>query len=195
MTEYVKLDPKTGRFLATPKGQKTQKMISMEKELGVSFEEDYKNQYLSGKLGQKRFSARWSCSRSLIFSSNLRRGRRSWIQMLELPKKNSELIMGNKGKLKLKCEACGEETISLDGAHWVEKAKRGLDGSSNIAKICPNCHRKLDRNDLKTIEAVRSALMYRVVNGIILKGGSKDVVSLELIEKCTPIIMHRRNLD
>lgn len=191
---YPKLDSKTGRFIAIPKGQKTPTMAAMEKELGITFEEDYKKQYLSGKLGQKRFAKRWRRSRGLIFSNNLRGNRRSWVQMLGLPKKDGDLITGDGKELKQSCEACGEEVFSLVGAHWVENEKQGSTKVSNIARICPNCHSALDGGDEKKTEEVRSALLYRVSKSVIEKGGNKEKVKAELVEKVTPIIMHRRNL-
>lgn len=191
---YPKLDPINGRFLATPKGQKTPKMLFMEKELGVKFEDDYKNQYLSGRLGQKRFATRWSSSKGLIFANNLRGGRRSWVEMLELPRRDESAVAGLNKKVGPICECCGEKVPSLDGAHWVERANGGTAEPSNIAKLCPNCHRKLDRDDLKTTEDVRAALLYRVSKNILDNSGDKIKTKSELVEKVTPIIMHRRNM-
>lgn len=190
---YPKLDSKTGRFLKTPNGIKTPKMLEMEKQLGVKFEDDYRNLYLSGKLGQKRFATKWNCSKSLIFANNLRGGRRSWVQMLNLPPKYGNVFSGKKISLKPSCECCGEEVVSLDNAHWVENKERGSNNSSNIAKLCPNCHRALDRDDAKIIEGVRAALLYRVSKAIFDRGGNREKIKKELTEKITPIMMHRRN--
>lgn len=168
-------------------------MLEMEKVIGATFENDYKKFYLSGKLGQKRFAKRWNCSKGLIFDNNLRRGRRSWTQMLGLQKRSGEIARKPESETRSQCENCGIEMPSLDGAHWVERINGGSEDSSNIAKLCPNCHRKLDRDHSKTIEDVRKALLYRVSKSIIEKGGEKEKMKKKLVEKITPIILHRRN--
>jgi hypothetical protein len=165
----------------------------MEKILGTTFENDYKKFYLSGKLGQKRFAKRWGCSKGLIFDNNLRGGKRSWTQMLNLQKRSGVITDKADIRTRLQCENCNIEILSLDGAHWVERVNGGSEDSSNIAKLCPNCHRMLDRNHSKTIESVRKALLYRVSKSIIEKGGKKEKMMKELVEKITPIILHRRN--
>lgn len=88
MTKYkLNLDSKTGQFLPIPKGQKPPKMIEMEKKLGLDFKQDFYENYFNGELGQKRFAQRWGVSKNLIFANNLRGGRRSWVQILDLEKK------------------------------------------------------------------------------------------------------------
>src|SRR5215472_2196456 len=61
-------------------------MLEVEAMIGTTLEDDYRTQYLYGDLGQKRLANRWGVGRPLIFG-DLRGGRRSWIQMLGLPKK------------------------------------------------------------------------------------------------------------
>ena len=85
-------DPKTKQFLPIPKGEKPPKMKIMEKELGVNFEDDYREKYLNGDFGQKRFATRWRVKKSQIFSRSMRGGRRSWIQMLDLSLKSQKLF-------------------------------------------------------------------------------------------------------
>ena len=50
----------------------------------MTLEEDYKANYLSGSLGQKRLANRWGVNRNQIFGQH-RDGRRNWVQMLSLP--------------------------------------------------------------------------------------------------------------
>jgi len=41
----------------------------------------------------------------------------------------------------MNCEICGKYFESLDEHHIVSKSKGGSNNKSNIAYICPNCHR------------------------------------------------------
>jgi hypothetical protein len=85
MRRNVTLDPASGRFVPTPRGQKTEKMRQEETRLGVKFEDDYLEKMVKGDWGQKRFSNRWRVgNRSSIFGK-LPDGRRSWVEMLGLP--------------------------------------------------------------------------------------------------------------
>src|SRR5215813_7546878 len=77
---------KSTQFKRTPDGVKTKRMLEVEDKIGTTLEDDYINQYLYGDLGQKRLANRWEVGRALIFG-DLRGGRRSWIQMLGLPKR------------------------------------------------------------------------------------------------------------
>ena len=76
---------KSTQFKRTPDGVKTKRMLEVEDEIGTTLEEDYRTQYLNGDLGQKRLADRWGVQRNQIFA-RLSGGRRSWIQMLGLPK-------------------------------------------------------------------------------------------------------------
>lgn len=188
---YPKLDPKTGRFLPTPPGEKTEKIKAMEKILGVQFEDDYKEKYLNGKIGQQLFSKRWKSSKSNIFSSKLPGGRKSWIQMLNLPKRNTRIVINN---LKIKgdgCEICGKD-FPLVKAHWRERVKDGSTKYYNILNICPNCHVLLDSNDDKTIELGREALLSKVVKKLLDTIKDEKTLRKELVEKCSEIINNRK---
>ncbi len=187
---YLNLDPKTGRFLPVSKGEKPPKMLYMEKVLGIKFEDDYNEKYLHGNIGQKLFARRWEVSKNLIFANNLRGGRRSWVQMLNLAKKSyrklEQVKEENKG-----CEICGEKNIALDKAHWKENVEGGSSKSNNILNLCPNCHRRLDRNDIQTIEKGRSVLLFREVKRIFDNKITKDTPQ-ELLSLCEHIILNRK---
>src|SRR6516162_3232365 len=77
---------KSTQFKRTPDGEKTKRMLEVEGKIGTTLEDDYQTQYLNGDLGQKRLANRWGVTRNQIFGSH-RDGRRSWIEMLGLPKK------------------------------------------------------------------------------------------------------------
>lgn len=189
---YPKLDPKTGRFLPLKKGEKPEKMIGKEIELDIKFEDDYKKLYMTGELGQKRFSKRWGVgNKSLIFGRSHRGGRRSWVQMLDLPTYNNstEAIAVTPS---LMCELCESSDVSLDNAHWVENSNSGDTKSHNILKLCPNCHRKLDRADQDTTENARATLLLRVVKKILNLGYKEKDLKIKLLSQVEPIILHRR---
>jgi uncharacterized protein YlaI len=50
--------------------------------------------------------------------------------------------------MKLKCEICKTFTY-LDKHHIQSKSCGGSNKAHNIAKICPNCHRKVHKGDVK----------------------------------------------
>lgn len=191
---YPNLNRKTGQFMPIPKGKKSPKMIDMETQLKVKFEDDYKERYLSGEIGQKRFSSRWNVSnKSLIFGRNLRGGRRSWVEMLNLPRLNTQLLDSAKTIVKRDaiCEVCEESNVSLDRAHWIENKDRGSAKSENILKLCPNCHRKLDRNDETIVETARGILLLREVQKLLNSKITREVTQKELVRLCRAIILSR----
>lgn len=191
MTKYkLNLDSKTGQFLPIPKGQKPPKMIEMEKKLGLDFKQDFYENYFNGELGQKRFAQRWGVSKNLIFANNLRGGRRSWVQILDLEKKITQIVDSHHISHTPSCEICGEQ-VSLDAAHWKENTKGGSTKSNNILKLCPNCHRKLDRGDKDTIEKGREILLFRETQKIFNKKITERT-STELLDLCSRIILERR---
>ena len=77
---------KSTQFKRTPDGEKTKRMLEVEGKIRTTLEDDYQTQYINGDLGQKRLANRWGVTRNQIFGSH-RDGRRSWIEMLGLPKK------------------------------------------------------------------------------------------------------------
>lgn len=195
MKGHPKLDPKTGRFLPLGNGEKSPKMLAREKELGVKFESDYKRQYLTGILGQKRFSRRWEVgNKSLIFGRNHRGGRRSWVQMLNLPIRDDSKIINTPTEVvsSFICEICGTSDVPLDNAHWVENANKGATKTQNILRLCPNCHRKLDRADEITTENARETLLLRVVKRVLDSRHDEKNLKRELLEQVKPIVLHRR---
>jgi len=75
----------TGKYKSTE--GKTKKMLDKEKDLGVKFEQDYREYYKEGDMSQREFAKRWGVSRTLIFDTSLgKNGRTSWIQRVGLKK-------------------------------------------------------------------------------------------------------------
>jgi len=80
-----KRDKISGKYKATD--GKTKKILEKEKQLGVKFEKDYKENYKEGDMSQREFAERWDVSRTLIFDTSLsKKGRLSWIQRVGLKK-------------------------------------------------------------------------------------------------------------
>ncbi len=160
--------PKNHKFLPQPKGTKTSKMLDVEKRLGHTLEQDWQEFYHDKNWGLKKMADRWMIRRPTLSGFGSRQG---WIGILGLKKKDSEnLLKANNKKLsELKlCEICGEETY-LEEAHFIPKEKGGPNCFMNIIKLCPNCHTKLDRGDIKIEEVARNILLERNIKSLKLK--------------------------
>lgn len=179
---------KDGKFCKIPDGQKTPTMLEVEKRIGKHLEQDYKDNYLSEKMGQKRLADRWGVPRGLIFCETMRGNRKCWVQKLNLPKlAKSKKEEGEKKIFKKRCEICGKESIPLDNAHWIANAKGGGRERSNILKLCPNCHRLLDINDPDIVRKGRKILLYREVEKIMNSNEEKKVKQDQLDKLCVKI--------
>jgi 5-methylcytosine-specific restriction endonuclease McrA len=181
-----------GRFLPTPRGKKTAKMIEIEKKLGKTLEEDFDDFYVKRKWGQKRLANRWGVPRNLIFAKNLRGKRRSWSQMLNLPVRLLEKEKLGEEKIQDQgCEICLETDIALDRAHWVAASKGGSNRTYNILNLCPNCHRKLDNEDEKTVRQAKETLLFREVKKIIQNHPDTQLSKKKLRRLCEAIIKRK----
>jgi hypothetical protein len=183
---------KNGQFVPTPKGVKTPLMLKVEKKLGRTLEEDFKDFYTLKGWGQKRLANRWGVGRNLIFKSTLRSNRRCWVEMLGL---NARRLTADKARDERQdeesCELCGITGVALDGAHWVADAAGGSSASYNILKLCPNCHRKLDRDDIEVVSACREMLLFREVKKLVETGRDIPTKRRRLVE-LTRAILHRQ---
>ena len=177
-----------GRFKPTPEGVKTPKMLEVEKMIGSSLEKDFEEYHIKKGWGQHRLAKRWGVSRSLIFSTTMRGGRRSWVEMLKL---NTRRIVGNapaKPQPKLVCELCNAPESSLDRAHWVSHRDGGSASAYNILNLCPNCHRRLDRDDEKTKSTCREILLFRESRRIIEGSGGHEAKRRKLVDMAKAIL-------
>ncbi len=188
---HPNLDKHTGRFLPLKKGEKPPKMLAMEAELGIRFEDDYADRYLGGDMGQTVFARRWQVSKNRIFDQNPNATRRSWSTMLGLVKRNAGHTIPDLQKKNV-CEGCGKAGIPLERAHWIERRNNGQNESWNIAKLCPNCHTLLDRNDPSITEIVRRVLLARVVKKIVQRESENASFADHLLSVCTAIVLHRK---
>jgi hypothetical protein len=184
----MKRDAK-GRFTPTPSGKKTPKMLEVERKLGCSLEEDFYEYHIKKGWGQKRIANKWGVKRNLIFAKNLRGGRRSWSQMLNLPVRRLESEKTAPSKRRAEtCEICSESEVALVRAHWVGNADGGSSRSFNILKLCPNCHSKLDGGDPETTKKAQQVLLFREVKKIVEDGGDIDSKRKRLVEICRAIL-------
>jgi hypothetical protein len=194
--------PKT-QFVRTAAGQKTPKMLEVEQMLGRTLEEDFREYHLEKGWGQKRLADRWGVRKNLIFCSNPRARNRCWAEILSLPVRRieAESVLLNQKPVpkqkavsavsKPKCEACNEQGTHFDRAHWISAASGGSTQRFNILRLCPNCHRKLDRDDATTIERCKASLLYREAKRILNDGTDSHSNQTELVRVCEAIITRK----
>ena len=181
----------TGQFIATPEGEKTPKMLEVEERLGRTLEKDFQEYYIEKRWGQKRLANRWQVQRALIFGTNLRGGRRSWSQMLNLSVRREDGKVASRKAESIsqsKCEICNEYEIALDNAHWVSDRDGGSSASNNILHLCPNCHRKLDRHNSAITEKARQILLFREARRILETRKDTEAKQRKLLQICEGII-------
>jgi 5-methylcytosine-specific restriction endonuclease McrA len=182
-------DRKTGRFLRLPPGAKPPKMIEMEGVLGVSFEDDYREHYLSGKMGQKVFARRWKSTKNQIFAAGPSTNRRCWTVLLDLPRRGGGEKPRAVSVRSLSCEICGVSDVHLDRAHWIANADGGSAKRDNILNLCPNCHRKLDvQGDKNTILQARLTLLLREVRTLLATEKDEHELKQQLFAICKSVI-------
>jgi predicted restriction endonuclease len=111
--------------------------------------------------------------------------------MLNLPVRR-ESMLENKAQVTIEsCEICNVSDVNLDDAHWFASTHGGSKKFYNILKLCPNCHRKLDRDDPITIELCREKLLFREVKKLIESNSATPKRLRNLVEA----ILHRKQLE
>jgi hypothetical protein len=180
---------KRTQFERIPDGVKTPLMLQVEKRIGATLEEDYRSNYLSGKMGQKRLADRWGVARGLVFSP-LRGGRRNWVQKLSLPPKGGTVPSARRERLADKCEICDDRPVPLEAAHWIPDAEGGSRSADNILRLCPNCHAKLDRSkDELTTRRAREILLLRAADSFVrLTRERGEQIERRFLDLCLSII-------
>lgn len=175
------------RFKRTPVGEKTPRMKEVEKRLGRTLEEDYREMYLNGPFGQKRLATRWGVKKGQIFDHSMRGGRRCWVQMLQLPVKRRKTAPASKRRPA--CELCGTDDVPLERAHWVAAKDGGGSKRDNILMLCPNCHTKLDHvGDANTVEAARGVILLRVAKEA---ANNEGTTAQQFLQLCRNVINGR----
>jgi hypothetical protein len=187
----MKLDPKTGRILPTKIGEKTEKMLEVERQIGRTLEEDFQDYYVTRGYGQKRLAQRWGVHRQNIFGTSTRDGRRSWVVMLKLDvRRHADAAPAGDADQK-SCECCGESGVTLDQAHWIADTLGGPAHKWNLLDLCPNCHRKLDRHDERVEERCKRILLFRVCKTVIEGGGDREKQLTQLLKRATAVILRK----
>ena len=185
-------DKQTQQFLSTPEGQKTPKMLEVEKKLGQTLEDDFQEYYVEKQWGQKRLAQRWGVKKNQIFSTSMRGGRRCWAQMLNLPVRRLDSEEPEHRSSYLKplrgCEICGVADLPLDDAHWVPASNGGSDQPHNILHLCPNCHRRLDTGNTEIESKAKSVLLFREVNKLLMSPLDDSEKKSKLVELAIAII-------
>ena len=155
-------------YKRTEPGQKTRRMLEVEAHLNRTLEEGYQEFYVEKKWGQKRLADRWGVRRNMIFDSSRRNRSRSWVEMLGLSVRRETEPQALPPRWRPACEACSEEGVPLERAHWWEARGGGLASADNIVLLCPNCHTKLDRGaDHAFTEKVRAILLHRAASKLL----------------------------
>lgn len=181
-------------FVRTPEGQKTPKMLEVEQRLGRTLEEDFREYHVEKGWGQIRIANRWGVRRNLVFCSNPRTRNRSWAEMLNLPVRRVEEQSDPpppEADNRVKCEVCEEHEEHFDGAHWISARAGGGTQSFNILRLCPNCHRKLDRDDPTTTERAKEVLLFREARRILETGRDSNAKQKELVKVCEAIVKRK----
>ena len=191
MRRNVTLDPITGRFVPTPPGQKTEKMRQEESRLGVKFEDDYLEKVVEGDWGQKRFSKRWHVGNKSVIFGRLHSGRRSWVQMLDLPSPSYRDLRFEKGQSNTKgCALCGAANVPLEKAHWISNREGGPASWWNLIGLCRNCHGRLDNHDRQIVRDVEEIVLLKAVRRL-LEQKDELVLRKQLVDTCTAIVRRR----
>jgi hypothetical protein len=187
-----RIDRRTGRFLPTPPGTKTKKMLEVERRLGRTLEEDYQEYYIERRWGQKLMADRWGVKRTLIFRE-FKNGRRSWVQMLNLPvRRNGESSVEETvtpHPLK-QCEVCESQETKVQEAHWVSKEQLGKK-PYNILLLCPNCHSKLDRGDEPMVSKCGEVLLFKSMKRLLVEAENSNHGRRRLWEVAKAIIFRQ----
>ena len=181
-------------FVRTPEGQKTPKMLEVEQRLGRTLEEDFREYHVEKGWGQQRIAIRWGVRKNLVFCSNPRARTRCWVEMLELPVRRVDEQSDPSAwqvDRRVKCEICEEHGEHFDGAHWIGAAAGGGTQGFNILRLCPNCHRKLDRDDPTTTERAKEALLFRETKRILETGRDSNAKQKELVKVCEAIVTRK----
>ena len=184
----------TGAFQRTPEGQKTPKMLEIERRLGRTLEEDFREYHLEKGWGQKRISKKWGVLTNTVFVSRPRNGFRCWAEILNLPVRRTDeqtSVDNTAADRTVTCEVCEEFETHLDRAHWISHENGGGTQSFNILLLCPNCHRKLDRDDPATTERAREILLFREAKRIVETGRDSTEQQKYLVKVCRAIVTRR----
>jgi DNA-binding XRE family transcriptional regulator len=209
----TQLDPVTGHFRRVPQEEKTSEMLTVEKRLGKSLEEDFIEYYHNAHYSQAKMATRWGVTKATIFSNKLRGGSTPcWVvrlnlqhlvraadmaqetppQFPSLPQQHDKAAAAPKENER--CEVCGTNDVGLERAHWQPEKQGGTMDYWNILRLCPNCHTKLDnQRNHETTEKARRVLLLRVAKRILGQQAPDDDHAGELVARAAHILHWRQN--
>jgi hypothetical protein len=172
-------------------GVKTARMLEVEARLGRTLEEDFRERYVEQGWGQKRLAQHWRVTRTAIFGHGGAQDLKCWVQVLGLPKRNAGRAAAVPSRPPT-CEACGAVGVPLEGAHWIPAARGGPTGPTNIIKLCPNCHTRLDLAENVSIMATaRGVLLARAAQNFVAEGNSSHEARAAFVALCRAILERR----
>jgi hypothetical protein len=171
-------------------GVKTPRMLEVEARIGRTLEEDFREYYFDKNWGQKKLTSRWGVTRSAIFGRGGTTDLKCWVQVLNLPIRRDPLPSETRIAVVPACEVCDLSGVPLEGAHWIAAAKGGNATPSNIIKLCPNCHTKLELPaDPKITAHARAVLLARVARRFTESHDSFNRDSqLKFVDLCKSIL-------
>ena len=175
-----------------PKGQKTPKMLEIEKRIGCTLEEDYREHYTKKGWGQTRIAHRWRVPKVLIFFGNRRSNTPPWTERLGLEVRKQTVVPAvAPQKEGTGCEICGADNVIAQRAHWIANHDGGSKKRFNIVRLCPNHHQLLDGGDPETTELSKQILLFREAKWIIETGPDGPEKQKELLRVSQAIITRR----
>jgi hypothetical protein len=147
-------------------------MLEIEKRLGRTLEEDYREHYIKEEWGQTKIANRWQVPKGLIFFGNRPTNTPPWTERLGLPvRKQKETVASAVGpKNRTRCEICGADKVIAERADWIANKDGGSKQRFNIIRLCPNHHQLLDGGDPETTEFSKQILLFREAKRIIETG-------------------------
>jgi 5-methylcytosine-specific restriction endonuclease McrA len=187
MRRNVTLDPATGRFVPTPRGERTEKMRQEETRLGVRFEDDYLEKMVNGDWGQKRFSKRWHVGNKSVIFGKPHDGRRSWTEILGLPPYRQQDGVPRERSNAKKCARCGAADVSSEKAHWIARRDGGPAHWWNLIDLCPTCHTRLDNDDKQVVRDIEEIVLAKAVRRL-LEQKDERAIRKRLVDICTAIV-------
>jgi hypothetical protein len=186
---------KNTQFKRTPEGEKTPRMREIEKRIGRPLEDDYRDFYLKNRgrrgNGKKALANRWHLTRGQIWGP-VGPGRRTWVEMLKLPDKDSTTAKEQSPPASRRCEICGTNDVALERAHWIPRCEGGSTRADNILKLCPNCHTQLDQGDSATLKRARGILLLRAAEAKLQSTMVRDeTMQRDFLDLCVSILQGR----
>lgn len=153
----------SGRFCSIGCANKRKHSEETKRKIGMNLKKPQENKkskkYICDKCGKQFESLKWFRKNRHIHCNECKRkvknkGNIDNIKLSDLSTKTVRKIFKRMG---LGCSICNWNKIPCDLHHITQKSKGGDDNTSNLAYICPNCHRlvhakKIQPDDLISLD-------------------------------------------